>query len=36
MQPLSTTASRTADVSLEEHLAFERLLADLSARLPML
>ena len=32
MQPLSTTASRTADVSLEEHLAFERLLADLSAR----
>jgi PAS domain S-box-containing protein len=32
MQPLSTTASRTADVSLEEHLTFERLLADLSAR----
>ncbi|MFY9894808.1 MAG: PAS domain S-box protein [Xanthobacteraceae bacterium] len=32
MQPLSTTASRTADVSLEEHLSFERLLADLSAR----
>ncbi len=32
MQPLSTTASHTADVSLEEHLTFERLLADLSAR----
>ncbi len=27
------TAARAAEVSLEEHLTFERLLADLSARL---